>query len=181
MLSPDDDHADEPVTAINVQIPVESMRSIFLEMVYRGDGPERPEAVIATDSGFCYQIDGKDFLVTARHNFTGWDIERKTNRCRHTESDLPTFRSTCWTGQSRTPRQSGWSTHDSGAGWMSSHCRCGCRVKRTCFTFHGNPSPTRSCGLPRTCRSSDTRTGSTATTYRSGCGAQSRRSLPFCT
>jgi hypothetical protein len=31
MLSPDDDHADEPVTAINVQIPVESMRSIFLQ------------------------------------------------------------------------------------------------------------------------------------------------------
>jgi hypothetical protein len=31
MLSPDDDHAYAPVTAINVQIPVESMRSIFLQ------------------------------------------------------------------------------------------------------------------------------------------------------
>lgn len=70
--------ADEPVTHVHIRIPNESFRSVFLEMVYRGDGPEPAETVIATGTGFFYRVNGTDFLVTARHNFTGWDTERNT-------------------------------------------------------------------------------------------------------
>lgn len=71
-----DRNNDGAATEVNVQIPLESMKSTFLEMVYRADGPEPPETVMAKGTGFFYQVDGKDFLVTARHNVTGWDIER---------------------------------------------------------------------------------------------------------
>lgn len=42
-------------------------------MVYRGDGVDPPETVYATGSAFFYKVGEEDFLITARHNFTGWD------------------------------------------------------------------------------------------------------------
>lgn len=54
-------------------IPQDSFRSILLEMVYQGDGTDPPETVYATGSAFFYKVGDDDFLITARHNFTGWD------------------------------------------------------------------------------------------------------------
>jgi hypothetical protein len=68
--------SDAPVEQVHIRVPNESFRSVFLEMIYRGDGPEPPETVIAKGTGFFYRVDGTDFMVTARHNFTGWDAER---------------------------------------------------------------------------------------------------------
>jgi hypothetical protein len=64
----------------------ESTSSVQLQLLWCPSGPGPigiPEAVhcrkIAFGSGFLYRIDGQDFLVTARHNFTGrhW----QTNAC----------------------------------------------------------------------------------------------------
>lgn len=64
----------------------ESTASVQLQLLWSPSGPGPigiPEAVncrkIASGSGFLYRIDGQDFLVTARHNFTGrhW----QTNAC----------------------------------------------------------------------------------------------------
>jgi hypothetical protein len=82
--------SDEPVEQVHIRIPNESFRSVFLEMIYRGDGPEPPATVIARGTGFFYRVDGTDFLVTARHNFTGW-TPSGANHCRLAESDQPTY------------------------------------------------------------------------------------------
>ncbi|GLE55938.1 hypothetical protein BKG69_06480 [Mycobacteroides chelonae] len=67
---------DQRAVGVNVKQPRESFRAVLLEMVYRGHGEAPPETVLSTGSGFFYTADGKDFLVTARHNFTGWDEVR---------------------------------------------------------------------------------------------------------
>lgn len=58
----------------DVQIPRDSIRSVFLEMVYVGEGQggdSGPVTVLASGTGFFCHLDGKDFLVTARHNLSG--------------------------------------------------------------------------------------------------------------
>ena len=43
-------------------------------MRYRGDGDDAPVTTYATGTAFFLKVDGVDFLVTARHNLTGWDL-----------------------------------------------------------------------------------------------------------
>lgn len=66
--------------AVSLQMHAESLRSVFIEMLYCPDGPdtdcetgEAPDnsTSMATGSAFIYRLDGKDHLVTARHNVTG--------------------------------------------------------------------------------------------------------------
>lgn len=63
--------------ANNVQkgtVPRESFRPTLLELRYRGDGDDAPVTTYATGTAFFLKVDGVDFLVTARHNLTGWDL-----------------------------------------------------------------------------------------------------------
>lgn len=50
--------------AAKAQVQLESIRSVFIEMVSGGD-------VIATGTAFVYSSGGSDYLVSARHCFTG--------------------------------------------------------------------------------------------------------------
>jgi hypothetical protein len=45
---------------------------------YRGDGDDAPVTTYATGTAFFLKVDGVDFLVTARHNLTGWDLVTST-------------------------------------------------------------------------------------------------------
>ncbi|TDZ41638.1 trypsin-like peptidase domain-containing protein [Mycobacteroides franklinii] len=65
--------ASQPASVHKGTIPRESFRSTLIEMVYRGDGADPPETVQATGSAFFYKVGNDYFLITARHNFTGWD------------------------------------------------------------------------------------------------------------
>ncbi len=55
-------------------VPKESFRPILLELRYRGDGDDAPVTTYATGTAFFLKVDGVDYLVTARHNLTGWDL-----------------------------------------------------------------------------------------------------------
>ncbi|MCU1699427.1 MAG: hypothetical protein JWR34_5490 [Mycobacterium sp.] len=75
------DRVDGERRRLNVQIPRESIRSVFLQMVYiaegEADGPG-PKTILASGTGFFCRVDGADFLVTARHNLSGrhWETKR---------------------------------------------------------------------------------------------------------
>lgn len=74
---------------LSIQIPRESVRSVFLEMVYVGEGSadsSGPETVLATGTGFICSVDGVDFLVTARHNLSGRHWETKSYLSSHSVS-----------------------------------------------------------------------------------------------
>src|ERR1700677_110516 len=64
-------------TAAAVQLHVGSFRSVRIEMVFSPDGPDTDTTTglgcngMAGASAFLYRLDGKDHLVTARHNVTG--------------------------------------------------------------------------------------------------------------
>ena len=66
-----------PTTPAGVQLNVESFCSVRIEMVYCPDGPDTDATTgpgcngMADASAFIYRLDGKDHLVTARHNVTG--------------------------------------------------------------------------------------------------------------
>lgn len=61
----------------NVQLHIESFRSLRIEMVFSALGPDTDTAtgqsckLMAHGSAFIYRLDGRDHLVTARHNVTG--------------------------------------------------------------------------------------------------------------
>lgn len=61
--------------AHNVQVPAESARAVRIELVWSPDGPEATAESsyrgLAWGSAFMYRVEGKDYLVTARHNLTG--------------------------------------------------------------------------------------------------------------
>jgi hypothetical protein len=63
--------AVKPIAAV----PAESARGVRIEMVYSPDGPTATaESVyhgMAWGSAFMYEVDGTNYLVTARHNLTG--------------------------------------------------------------------------------------------------------------
>ncbi|WP_199253628.1 hypothetical protein [Mycolicibacterium mengxianglii] len=60
-----------------IQLPAESARSVRVEMVYCPDGPDvdaeqaKNRRLLAFGSAFIFELDGQQFLVTARHNVTG--------------------------------------------------------------------------------------------------------------
>jgi len=60
-----------------IQLHIESFRSVRIEMVYCQEGPDTDTTTgqnctgMAHGSAFVYRIDGRDQLVTARHNLTG--------------------------------------------------------------------------------------------------------------
>jgi hypothetical protein len=54
-------------------IPQDSFRPILLELRYHGEGQDGPETTYATGTAFFLKVEETDFLVTARHNLTGWD------------------------------------------------------------------------------------------------------------
>lgn len=54
-------------------IPQDSFRPTLLELWYHGEGADAEQATYATGTAFFLKIDGDDFLITARHNLTGWD------------------------------------------------------------------------------------------------------------
>ena len=60
-----------------IQLPTESARSVRVEMVYCPDGPVvnaeqgKNRRSLAYGSAFLFELDGQQFLVTARHNVTG--------------------------------------------------------------------------------------------------------------
>jgi hypothetical protein len=67
-------HGSDGTSTVEIAIPNESFRAVFIEMVFRGgEGLHMtaPETVLATGTGFFYRVDGVDYLITARHNFTG--------------------------------------------------------------------------------------------------------------
>jgi Trypsin-like peptidase domain len=55
--------------------PPESLRAVYIEMVYSPDGrgasKDSDLFVLAKGTGFFYRVDGQIYLVTARHNFSG--------------------------------------------------------------------------------------------------------------
>jgi hypothetical protein len=61
----------------NVQLHVESFRSLRIEMVFCPLGPATDRTTahqckgMTDGSAFIYQLDGRNHLVTARHNLTG--------------------------------------------------------------------------------------------------------------
>jgi hypothetical protein len=61
----------------SVRLNVESFRSVRIEMVFCPDGPNTDTTTglgcngMADASAFVYSLDGRDHLVTARHNVTG--------------------------------------------------------------------------------------------------------------
>ena len=57
-------------------IPKDSFRPILLKLRYHGEGADPDEATYATGTAFFLKVDGDDFLITARHNLTGWDKVR---------------------------------------------------------------------------------------------------------
>lgn len=61
----------KPIAAV----PVESARGVRIEMVYSPDGPtataDSEYHGMAWGSAFMYEVDGTNYLVTARHNLTG--------------------------------------------------------------------------------------------------------------
>jgi hypothetical protein len=67
-----------------VQLQVESFRSVRIEMVHCEQGPDADTTTgrdcngMADGSAFIYRLDGRDHLVTARHNLTGrhWQTNR---------------------------------------------------------------------------------------------------------
>ncbi|WCS20135.1 serine protease [Mycobacterium marinum] len=60
-----------------VQLHIESFRSVRIEMVYCQEGPDTDCNTVqdciemAHGSAFIYRLEGKNYLVTARHNVTG--------------------------------------------------------------------------------------------------------------
>jgi hypothetical protein len=60
-----------------LQLHAESFRSVLIEMVFCPEGPDTDSAAgqgcntMAHGSAFIYRLDGKDRLVTTRHNVTG--------------------------------------------------------------------------------------------------------------
>jgi hypothetical protein len=78
---------DEPVTAEleaggsriqarTLNIPRDSLRTVFLEMIFSPNGPDaqiddKYAVVRGTGTGFLYREQGKTFIITARHNLTG--------------------------------------------------------------------------------------------------------------
>jgi hypothetical protein len=60
-----------------LQIHAESFRSVLIEMVHCEEGPDTDTTAgqhcktMAHGSAFVYRLDGKDRLITARHNVTG--------------------------------------------------------------------------------------------------------------
>lgn len=60
-----------------LQLRAESFRSVLIEMVFCPNGPSTDAAAgqdcntMAHGSAFVYRLDGKDRLITARHNVTG--------------------------------------------------------------------------------------------------------------
>lgn len=53
----------------------ESLRTVYIEMVYSHDGPMATKnselRELATGTAFYYHLDGANYLITARHNVTG--------------------------------------------------------------------------------------------------------------
>jgi hypothetical protein len=41
--------------------------------MYRGEGDDPPITTSGTGTAFFLQLDGTDYLITARHNLTDWD------------------------------------------------------------------------------------------------------------
>jgi hypothetical protein len=68
-------------------LPRESLRPVYIEMMYSPDGPNATEVsdifLLAKGTGFFYNVDGQYHLVTARHNFSGKHWE--TNEFLHTK------------------------------------------------------------------------------------------------
>lgn len=59
-----------------LQLPRDSLRTVFLEMVYSPSGPaaridDKEAAVRGTGTGFLYRHKSETFIITARHNLTG--------------------------------------------------------------------------------------------------------------
>lgn len=74
---------DMPEVPINLQagIPVESFREVYMELLYSPDGPDATAGsainLLAKASGFFYEVNEQQYLVTARHCFTGqhWETD----------------------------------------------------------------------------------------------------------
>jgi hypothetical protein len=77
--------SDDGPQGPKVHLPAESFRSVHIEMVFCPSGPHTDTTTghgcngMADGSAFIYNLDGRDHLVTARHNLTGrhW----QTNAC----------------------------------------------------------------------------------------------------
>ncbi|KKF01467.1 trypsin-like peptidase domain-containing protein [Mycolicibacterium obuense] len=68
---------DLPGTSIKLsaEIPVESFREVYMELMYSPDGPDATAdstmKLLAKASGFFYEVNEQQYLVSARHCFTG--------------------------------------------------------------------------------------------------------------
>jgi len=60
---------------VAAMLPRESVRSVYIDMVYCPDGPVATKGSelreLATGTAFFYESDGADYLITAWHNVTG--------------------------------------------------------------------------------------------------------------
>jgi hypothetical protein len=78
-----------PAVGVNWQIPHESFRAVFLELLYSQDGAAADKGALenagkcGTASGFLYRVDGDCFLVTAGHVLSGRHWETSEYGSRH--------------------------------------------------------------------------------------------------
>lgn len=86
-VSPDLAAEGIPIGARTLNIPRDSLRTVFLEMIFSPSGPDaqvddKYAVVRGTGTGFLYQHQGKPFIITARHNLTGrnWETNEFLNQ-----------------------------------------------------------------------------------------------------
>src|SRR6478736_9347696 len=86
-VAPDLAAGESPIQARTLNIPRDSLRTVFLEMIFSPSGPDAPvddkyAVVRGTGTGFLYRDQGKTFIITARHNLTGrnWETNEFINQ-----------------------------------------------------------------------------------------------------
>lgn len=86
-VAPENAAGDSPMQARTLNIPRDSLRTVFLEMIFSPSGPDaqiddKYAVVRGTGTGFLYRDQGKTFVITARHNLTGrnWETNEFINQ-----------------------------------------------------------------------------------------------------
>jgi len=76
-----------PSQTRTLNMPRDSLRTVFLEMIFSPDGPnaqinDKYAVIRGTGTGFLYRDQEKTFVITARHNLTGrnWETNEFINQ-----------------------------------------------------------------------------------------------------
>ncbi|MDC8973992.1 trypsin-like peptidase domain-containing protein [Mycobacterium marinum] len=117
VIDPGAGAADAYATAVGpnsfrIEVPAESFRTVFLEMIFSPSGGEPVSSdderlkTLAIGTGFFYRVDGRDFILTARHNITGRHWETNEFLCK----DYPVQPTHLRLALRGSPPPQGWST-----------------------------------------------------------------------